>query len=150
DFYAAVGYGGVSLSQITGRTALYLRKDEADQVPTQIGPTRTAVPFGSDIKVLGTGDLLTQLARCCHPVPGDQITGYVTRSRGVTVHRSDCPNINNAEEQQRLIGVEWGRTTQMFPVAIRIDALDRVGLLRDLSTIATEEHVNMTGVRTQE
>ncbi len=149
DFFAAVGYGGVSINQITGRTALYLRKDEPE---VETGPMLTpkAPIYGSDIRVLGTGDLLTQIARCCHPVPGDRIIGYVTRARGVTVHRADCHNVVNTDEQERLIGVEWGRTTQLFPVAVRIDALDRPGLLRDISTIAADEKVNMSSVRTQE
>lgn len=149
DFFAAVGYGGVSLNQITGRTALYLKKDEPEE---EIGPVITprAPTYGSDIKVLGTGDVLNQIARCCHPVPGDKIIGYVTRARGVTIHREDCHNIVNGQEPERLIGVEWGRTTQLFPVSVRIEAWDRVGLLRDLSTIIAEEKVNMAGVRTQE
>jgi guanosine-3',5'-bis(diphosphate) 3'-pyrophosphohydrolase len=149
DFFASVGYGGISLNQVTGRTALHLKKDEPEE---ELGPVVAprAPTYGSDIKVLGTGDVLTQIARCCHPVPGDQIIGYVTRARGVTVHRQDCHNVTNAQEPERLIGVEWGRTAQLFPVAVRIDAWDRVGLLRDLSTIAAEEKVNMTGVRTFE
>jgi len=149
DFFASVGYGGVSLSQITGRTAFFLKKEETEDV---IAPVVTPRPpsYGSDIKVLGTGDVLTQIAQCCHPVPGDKIIGYVTRARGVTIHRDDCHNVTNAQEPERLIGVDWGRTTQLFPVAVRIEAWDRVGLLRDLSTIAAEEKVNMTGVRTQE
>src|SRR5439155_20562179 len=130
DFYASVGYGGVSLNQLTGRIAILLHRDEPEIPPLPAAGAPKAPPsFGSDIRVLGTGDLLTQLANCCHPVPGDQIMGYVTRSRGVTVHRADCPNTSNAEDPQRLIGVEWGRTTQLFPVAIRIEAVDRVGLL---------------------
>jgi GTP pyrophosphokinase len=150
DLFAAVGYGGISLSQISGRTTLHIKKDEAEAV-SYPEPSEPAQPtYGSDIKVLGTGDLLTQIARCCHPVPGDKIIGYVTRARGVTVHRDDCHNVIHGQEQERLIGVDWGRTTQLFPVSIRIDAWDRVGLLRDLSTIVAEEKVNMTGVRTQE
>jgi GTP pyrophosphokinase len=100
--------------------------------------------------VLGTGDLLTQLARCCNPVPGDEIIGYVTRSRGVTVHRRDCFNVIHEDERQRLVDVEWGRTGELYPVAVEIEAYDRVGLLRDISTIVAEEKVNMVAVRTQE
>jgi guanosine-3',5'-bis(diphosphate) 3'-pyrophosphohydrolase len=149
DLFASVGYGGISLNQITGRTALLLKKDEPeDEIGAIVTPR--APTYGTDIKVLGTGDVLTQIAQCCHPVPGDKIIGYVTRARGVTIHRDDCHNVVNAQEPERLIGVEWGRTNQLFPVAIKIDAWDRVGLLRDLSTIAAEEKVNMTGVRTSE
>ncbi len=148
DFYASVGFGGISLNQVAGRLTLYLKKDEPELAPQAVAPRAPA--YGSDIRVLGTGDLLTQIARCCNPVPGDNIIGYVTRARGVTVHRQDCHNALNADDADRLIGVDWGKTTQLFPVDVRIEAWDRVGLLRDLSTIAAEEKVNMTGVRTQE
>ena len=87
------------------------------------------------MQVLGTGDLLTQIARCCNPVPGDAIIGYVTRSRGVTVHRADCHNVLNEDEKERLVDVEWGARGELYPVAVHIEAWDRVGLLRDLSTI---------------
>ena len=99
--------------------------------------------------MLGTGDLLTQLARCCNPVPGDGIIGYVTRSRGVTVHRRDCSNVIQEDERERLVDVDWGRSGHLYPVAVRIEAWDRVGLMRDISTLAAEEHVNMVAVRTQ-
>jgi GTP pyrophosphokinase len=101
------------------------------------------------VRVLGTGDLLTTIARCCNPVPGDRITGYVTRSRGVTIHREDCYNVLHADEQDRLVDVEWGRTGANYPVAVYIEAYDRVGLLRDISTIVSEDKVNMLGVRTE-
>jgi guanosine-3',5'-bis(diphosphate) 3'-pyrophosphohydrolase len=149
DLFASVGYGGISLSQIAGRTVLYLKKDEPEEEFEPVVGTRTPT-YGSDIKVLGTGDILTQMAQCCHPVPGDRIIGYVTRARGVTIHRQDCHNVVNSQERERLVGVEWGRTNQLFPVAVKIEAWDRFGLLRDLSTIAAEEQVNMTAVRTFE
>ena len=98
--------------------------------------------------MLGTGDLLTRLARCCNPVPGDKITGYVTRGEGVSVHRADCRNVLNEDETERLVDVEWGRRGQLYPVAVHIDAWDRVGLLRDISTMVAEEKVNMVGVHT--
>jgi len=99
---------------------------------------------------MGTGDVLTLLARCCRPVPGDPIVGYVTRARGVTVHRSDCSNVTNSTEPERLVDAEWGERGQFFPVSVRVEAFDRVGLLRDLTTIAADEKVNLTAVRTHE
>lgn len=148
DFLAAVGFGGVSIQQITNRVAILLKKDEP---PPLLPSAEPAGPlYREGIRVLGTGDVLTQIARCCNPVPGDAIIGYVTRARGVTVHRQDCYNVVHTSERERLIGVEWGQTGQLFPVSIRIEAWDRVGLLRDVSTLAAEEKVNMTGVRTQE
>jgi GTP pyrophosphokinase len=149
DLYAAVGFGGVSLNQIAGRVAILTHKAEPDELPqtTELTPKTT---YGGALKVLGTSDILTQIARCCTPVPGDEITGYVTRARGVTIHRADCPNVTKTTEPERLVEVEWGQRGQMFPVAIRVEAWDRVGLLRDLTTIIADEKVNMQGVRTHE
>ncbi len=147
DFFAALGFGGISLHQVVLRLERYIRPEEPLQLPTE-APARP--PSTKGIQVLGTGDLLTQIGRCCNPVPGDDIIGYVTRSRGVTVHRSDCFNILNEEEPERLIDVAWGQTGELYPVAILIEAWDRVGLLRDISTLIAEEHVNMVAVTTQE
>ncbi len=149
DFLAALGYGGISLHQVAIKLGPLLEKEEEKPPePSAQGPA--APVYTSSIQVLGTGDLLTQLARCCNPVPGDAIIGYVTRSRGVSVHRTDCYNVLHADEKQRLVEVEWGRTGQLYPVAVRIEAWDRVGLMRDISTVAVEEHVNMVAIRTQE
>ena len=92
------------------------------------------------------GDLLTRLANCCHPLPGDKIIGYITQGRGITVHRRDCPNIIHEEEKERLIKVEWGDVAQVYPVMIQVDAWDRVGLIRDISAIIAEEGVNLSEV----
>jgi GTP pyrophosphokinase len=147
DFFAALGHGGVSLHQAVLRLERYIRPEEPLALPTE-APRRQ--PSTKGIQVLGTGDLLTQLGRCCNPVPGDDIVGYVTRSRGVTIHRSDCFNVLHEEERERLVDVAWGRTEELYPVAILIDSWDRVGLLRDISTMVAEEHVNMVAVTTHE
>jgi GTP pyrophosphokinase len=99
---------------------------------------------------MGVGDLLTQLGRCCNPVPGDDIVGYITRTRGVTVHRRDCHNIVHTHENERLVRVEWSTgAKQLYPVPVRVEAWDRVGLMRDISTVVSEEKVNMSYVNTQ-
>jgi guanosine-3',5'-bis(diphosphate) 3'-pyrophosphohydrolase len=98
------------------------------------------------VTVRGVDDLLTKLAQCCHPVPGDEIVGYITRNRGITIHRKDCQNIVNEKEKDRLIPVEWGETDAMYPVQIQVEALDRVGLMRDISTIVAEEKLNIAAV----
>jgi len=147
DFFAALGHGGVSLHQVVLRLERYIQPEAPISLPKE-APQR--LPSTKGIQVLGTGDLLTQLGRCCNPVPGDDIIGYVTRSRGVTVHRSDCFNVLNEEEPQRLVDVAWGHTGELYPVAALIEAWDRVGLLRDISTMVAEEHVNMVAVNTQE
>jgi GTP pyrophosphokinase len=149
DLLAAIGYGGVTTVNMAMRLAPLIRKDE-DNLPVADGVAPHApLPSRHSVQVLGTGDLLTQLARCCNPVPGDSIIGYITRSRGVTIHRADCFNVLHEDEKDRLVDVEWGRTGELYPVAVHIDAWDRVGLLRDLSTVVSEEKVNMMGVRTE-
>lgn len=139
DFYAAIGYGEISTNQIAVKLAV---REEQPKV-AGIVPVTSVPPR---VKVLGTGELLTHIATCCNPLPGDSIIGYITRSRGVTVHRIDCPNIINQKEKERLISVEWGSGIQLYPVAIRIDAWDRVGLLRDITTLIAEEKINIASV----
>ncbi|WP_346781015.1 ACT domain-containing protein, partial [Turicimonas muris] len=94
------------------------------------------------VLVVGVDSLLTQLARCCHPVPPDPIVGFVTRGRGVIVHRADCPNIRNLDDEghDRLIEVSWTTDTDVsYPVEILIIAIERVGLLRDISEVFSKE-----------
>jgi GTP pyrophosphokinase len=147
DFFQAVGYGGVSAQHIAPRLAPILQPEVEPPLPSEVAPRDTVA---TGLRVLGTGDLLTRIARCCNPVPGDKIIGYVTRGEGVTVHRQDCHNVAHQDEKERLVDVEWGRRGQLYPVAVHIEAWDRVGLLRDISIMVAEEQVNMVGVRTQE
>ena len=146
DLFLRVGYGDISTQHIATKLASVLQEQEV--IETVEAPAKAT--YTTSIRVLGTGDLLTRLARCCNPVPGDKIIGYVTRGEGVSVHRRDCRNILHEDEKERLVDVEWGRRGQLYPVAVHIDAWDRVGLLRDVSTMVAEERVNMVGVRTQE
>jgi len=152
DFLAAIGYGGVSTNSIARKLGALLAEEEAATEPPRGLPEKAGpAPLGSPtMRVMGVGNLLTSMARCCNPVPGDQIAGYVTRARGVSVHRADCVNILNEEETERIVEVEWGAVTRRYPVSVRVEAWDRVGLLRDITTVITEDKVNMVGVRTIE
>ena len=152
ELLAALGYGGVSTQTIARKLGALIQEEEGPEEPPPPLPDKLAPAIiGSPgMKVLGIGNLLTTMARCCNPVPGDQIVGYVTRARGVTVHRADCLNILNEEERARVVEVEWGLGGRMYPVDVRIEAWDRVGLLRDITNIVTEDKVNMVGVRTIE
>ena len=141
DFYAAIGYGDLSASQVTLKLAV---QEEQPKVKGTL-PSAATAPLG--IKVLGSGDLLTRLAKCCSPLPGDDIVGYITRTTGVTVHRKDCPNVIHEKERERLVDVEWGRTDQLYPVWIRVDAWDRVGLVRDITTVVSNEGVNIASMK---
>ncbi len=140
EFHAAIGYGGITTHQIASRL---VAQEEPPKTVEEIAPPKKLV---SAVKVLGLGDMLTQLAQCCHPVPGDNIIGYITRSRGVTIHREDCGNVGHAEEKERLVPVEWGQADLRYPVSIQVEAWDRVGLMRDISTMVAEEKVNIAGV----
>ena len=89
--------------------------------------------------------MLTQLARCCNPVPGDDIVGYITRGRGVTIHRRDCPNILARTDSERLISVSWERKhKETYPVKVKVRAWDRGGLLRDIAAVVADEDVSMS------
>jgi guanosine-3',5'-bis(diphosphate) 3'-pyrophosphohydrolase len=144
DFLAAIGYGGISVHHIALKLA---SQQEQPRAVTAVTPLKTPA---STVRVLGVGDLLTNLARCCHPVPGDEIVGYVTRSRGVTIHRQDCYNVLREDEKERLIEVEWGQADALYPVRVQVEAWDRVGLIRDISTIVAEEKVNIANMNVTE
>ena len=141
DLFAALGSGSISSSQIVLRLSGEL---EPTGEGVEVLPPRKASPVS--INVLGVGDLLTRLANCCRPLPGDKIIGYITQGRGITVHRRDCPNIIHEEEKERLVKVEWGDVAQVYPVMIQVDAFDRVGLVRDISAIIAEEGINLNEV----
>ncbi|MEO5952475.1 MAG: ACT domain-containing protein, partial [Chloroflexia bacterium] len=94
--------------------------------------------------------VLMQLGRCCKPMPGDEIIGYVTKNRVITVHRSDCSNLTNVQDTDRLMRVSWGdRRNTKYPAGVRIEALDRAGLLRDVTTLLADEKVNINSIHTQ-
>lgn len=140
DFLAAIGYGDISAQRIAARV-LEAELEKSEQ-PMHFVP---AAPVGPpEIRVRGVGNLLTRLAGCCHPLPGDAIVGYITRGRGVTIHRRDCPNILRTNEQERLIDVDWGPAVKTYPVRVIIRAYDRGGLLRDIGTVVAGEDINMT------
>ena len=142
DLLAAIGYGDLHAVQIAGKVSEKQRKEEEPSIPTEERPPLSFAAEG--LKVRGVGDLLTSLAHCCHPLPGDDIIGYVTRGRGVTIHKKDCPNVIRMKDQERLIEVEWDATAQQtYPVGIRIDAYDRSGLLRDVANLVADEKVNL-------
>jgi GTP pyrophosphokinase len=116
--------------------------------------TRPSKPVAGNqgILIVGVDNLLTQLARCCKPAPPDEIQGFVTRGKGVSIHRMDCPNFTHlaALHPERVIETDWGlRTTGVFATDIVVDAHDRQGLLRDISEIFTREKLNVVGVNTQ-
>ena len=141
DFLAAIGYGDVSPHTVVMRMAL-TRGEEGDELRAiplipQVQPTPRVL-------VRGERGILTTIAACCQPVPGDAITGFTTRGKGVTVHRMDCINAVNSPDAERLVPVDWDmEASQVYPVSIKIEAWDRTGLLRDIATVVAAQRVNM-------
>jgi len=140
DFLAAVGYGDISPTTIAKK--IDDASDKSESLKLKAIPDAPT----SDIEVAGVGDLLTRLGSCCKPVPGDPIVGYITRGKGITVHRTDCPNVINVDDSERLIQVSWGRTQQAYPVVVRIEAFDRSGMLRDTAAVVADMGLNMSSV----
>jgi GTP diphosphokinase / guanosine-3',5'-bis(diphosphate) 3'-diphosphatase len=142
DFLAAVGYGDVSPHSVVMRMALTRGEDgdELRSIPLipQVRPTPRVL-------VRGERGILTRIAPCCQPVPGDAITGFTTRGKGVSIHRMDCTNAVNTPDADRLVPVDWDmEASQVYPVQIKIEAWDRTGLLRDIATVVAEQRVNMS------
>ena len=157
DLYAAIGSGNARLQQVTN---FLQQQSDKFKLPEEIDPqslvkqtsTQTSASESSGITVSGVGNLLTHIAKCCHPVPGDEIMGFITQGRGISVHRLDCEQLSNALNQQpeREVEVQWGQKTnenqQFYQVKVQIIAMDRQGLLRDVSTIISNERVSIVGV----
>jgi GTP pyrophosphokinase len=140
DFYAAIGYGAVGAQTVVMRLGVV--DDGQSQLPTT-APLQH-VPRTGGVRVKGVGDLLVRFAKCCHPIPGDPIVGFITRGKGVTVHLQSCPTVVNEREVSRLIEVEWeAEPTQTYPIAIRVEAYDRTGLLSDITQVVAENKVNI-------
>ncbi|MBF0817364.1 RelA/SpoT family protein [Microbacterium paludicola] len=147
--YAAVGEGHVSTQSVLEKVSGLIQSSEEPtteqvELPPTVGQRR---PRGGDSGVLvrGADDILVKLAKCCTPVPGDEIVGFITRGSGVSVHRSDCTNVKSLKnDPERMIAVSWAPTTKsVFLVHIQVEALDRSGLLSDVTRVLTEHHVNI-------
>jgi len=148
--YQGLGEGDITLAQVAG--AIHRRMHEHQEV--QRGPrlTKPAAGGGSAGMVIdGVGDLLSTIARCCRPVPPEEILGYITVGRGVSIHRATCSNLLRLREvnPERVLTVDWGRPSaeRTFPVGIVIDAYDRRGLVRDISGVLADEHISIEAMR---
>ncbi|HET9783088.1 MAG TPA: bifunctional (p)ppGpp synthetase/guanosine-3',5'-bis(diphosphate) 3'-pyrophosphohydrolase [Candidatus Dormibacteraeota bacterium] len=144
DFMAAIGYGDLSPHAVVMRMALNLEVPGGDLRTIPLIPQVQPSPR---VLVRGEKGILTSVATCCQPVPGDAIVGYITRGRGVTVHRADCINAVNSQDSARVVPVDWeSDATHLYPVAIKIEAWDRQGLMRDIATVVAENRVNMSAL----
>ena len=148
DLYAAIGDNHLSAQSVVEKMAAALSADEDAEEPVFELPNKPATKTrtgDSGVLVRGDADVMVKLARCCTPVPGDDILGFITRANGVSVHRSDCKNADDLRGQaERLIEVSWDITAKsLFLVQIQIEALDRGGLLSDVTRVLSEHHVNI-------
>ncbi len=153
DMYAAIGYGGITAKKVVNRVTEELQRAEKQQNKTS-KPVREAKPT-SGVIVEGNDNCLVKFARCCTPIPGDSIVGFITKGFGVSVHRSDCPNIlsvlNNPENADRTIGVTWAKTvSEQFQTALQISCKNRLGLLADIVLILSDMRIDVTNLSARE
>ena len=144
--YAAVGEGHVSTQSVLEKVGGLLETSEPATGPIDLPPTRRPSSGNeSGVLVRGDADILVKLAKCCTPVPGDAIVGFITRGSGVSVHRVDCTNVKALkQDSERLIEVEWGESERsVFQVHIQVEALDRAALIADITRVLSEHHVNI-------
>jgi len=148
--FVALGVGDINPSSVASALQA-LRKDEFEDVIHTRRQRRKKETESGGVAISGVGDLLYNFARCCRPVPPEEICGYITLGRGVSIHRTDCGNLLNLKSRnpERVIGVEWGSATDAsYPAELLVQAFDRQGLLKDISTVLSDEKVSVDSVQT--
>ncbi len=142
EMFIALGCGDLSLSKIIRQFA---ESPENEDILTASAPK--ADHFSTNaVDVVGLKGMLSSMGRCCNPMPGDQIVGYITRGRGATIHRQDCPNVLKATDRERFLQVDWGHIERTYPVPIKVKAYDRQGLMNDISSLLSDEEINIADV----
>ena len=150
DFYASVGRGDITSTQIATRCQSLSQQEQPAETTFEKKSKKRSQQ--GEVIIEGVGNLLTNMARCCSPAPGDPIIGYITQGAGVTIHRRDCNNILKMPDTRRarLINVEWGgEPHELYPVDIRLETIDRQNLLRDVLNVLSNEKINVSAVHTQ-
>ena len=150
ELYIAVGSGDIASKQVVDAAQRMLDKARGEQLDFVAFDVDQASGNDTGIKVQGVGNLLTVIAGCCNPMPGDDIAGYITHGRGVSVHRTDCGKLLNLQTHSptRVVLVEWGQTAITFMAHVAVEAVDRQGLLRDITTMLAGDRVNVIGMNT--
>ncbi len=141
DLSLALGHGDLSINAIIPQ--LPDDEQETEELLPSIKSPDSSSESTDAIKVVGLKGLLTNVAKCCNPTSGDEIVGYITRGRGASIHRSDCPNILRTQDRERLVKVSWGSFERTYPVPIRVTAFDRSGLFGDITYVLSNDGVNM-------
>jgi guanosine-3',5'-bis(diphosphate) 3'-pyrophosphohydrolase len=143
DFYEALGNGDLTIGRVVNKIS-EIQKEKEPLLEIRTTDAKPAIT--TEVSVLGLKGLLTTFAKCCNPAPGDDIVGYITRGRGATIHRRDCPNILRMNDHERIVKVVWGEAQKTFPINIEIKAYDRQGLMGDISTILSLESINVMDI----
>jgi len=145
DLHATVGCGGLTTQQVLMRLVEAYKKDHKIEIEPQVRPVRPRPPATHGVDVHGEGNMLVRFANCCNPVPGDDIIGYITRGRGVSVHRRDCPNYSQGLfETERLVDVSWQEDTNaMFKVELQLSAANRSRLISDITIALTDMSITL-------
>lgn len=156
SLYASIGYGGVTLNTVMSKLVELYKKEQKlnttkdlSQLLAELKPRRSKAKNSHGILVKGEEGIMVKLARCCNPIPGDPVIGYITRGSGISVHRRDCPNVlsNNPDEQRRLIEVSWDiATDSVYKVNIVISADDRPGMMADIMQVTSEAKLNINAL----
>ena len=151
DLLAAIGAGDIGTTTLLNR--IRSTSTDHEQIEAELPIKKPAAvsqkPSGSYVSIEGVGNLLTQLARCCQPIPGDPIVGYITKGRGISIHQQTCHNIKQAIKyrEERIITINWGKDLpQQYPVDLIIEANDHPNLIRDISNVTANEKVPILGL----
>ncbi|NMA12704.1 MAG: bifunctional (p)ppGpp synthetase/guanosine-3',5'-bis(diphosphate) 3'-pyrophosphohydrolase, partial [Chloroflexi bacterium] len=144
DLYTAIGCGDISSYRVINKINERF-KSKFDQI-LQTKPHIIDKGKTSEVTVLGTGNVLTVLGKCCNPAPGDEIIGYITIGRGATIHKIDCPNVARVKSKERLVQVSWGKPADRYPVAVTVKAYDRQGLINDITNMLVTENINLENI----
>jgi len=143
DLYVAIGCGDIGSGRVINKLAEIEEEDLEPELEFELVEAPSSIVPSDAVKVMGLKGIATTMAKCCNPMPGDEIIGYITRGRGATIHRADCPNILRVTEKERLVEVSWGQPGKTFTVPIQIKAYDRQGLMGDISNVISDESINL-------
>jgi len=150
EFYVGIGAGDIQIAKILRRIEDVYGLDGKKDSPIRLKKSQHNADK-SDVHIQGVGKLLTSMAKCCSPIPGDDVLGFITQGRGVSIHRQDCINMVQlqVDEPERVVEVSWGEDSgNLYPVNIQIEAYDRTGLLRDITNLLANEKVNLLSMNT--
>ena len=143
DMFIELGNGDLSVNKVIKQ---FSQNEESHEF-FEVNPSAAPATSTNVIEILGLKGMLSSMARCCNPMPGDPVVGFITRGRGATIHRQDCPNILQTKDRERLLQVSWGRMERTYPVPIQIKAYDRQGLVNDISKLLSDESINIADVK---